>query len=217
MHKKNIFLLGMIILSSCSSQSDKLNYPESKKVDFSETLHGYEIEDSYRWLEEFTSEESIDWMKRQNQFTKKFVGKNKFQKSISKNLNTIWGNESISMPYKVKDKTFYYVNDGTWQQSKLMVKDCEDCKERILLDPNTFSKDGTVSLGSTSVSNDASLLAYSISDGGSDWRSWRILEINSGKVLEDKIEWAKFSNASWENDDSGFYYQKYDEPKGELL
>ena len=90
------------------------------------------------------------------------------------------------LPYKVKDKTFYYVNDGTWQQSKLMIKDCEDCKERILLDPNTFSKDGTVSLGSTSVSNDASLLAYSISDGGSDWRSWRILEINSGKVLEDK-------------------------------
>ena len=207
----------MIILSSCSSQSDKLNYPESKKVDFSETLHGYEIEDSYRWLEEFTSEESIDWMERQNQFTKKFVGKNKFQKSISKNLNTIWSNESISMPYKVKDKTFYYVNDGTWQQSKLMIKDCEDCKERILLDPNTFSKDGTVSLGGTSVSNDASLLAYSISDGGSDWRSWRILEINSGKVLEDKIEWAKFSNASWENDNSGFYYQKYDEPKGELL
>jgi prolyl oligopeptidase len=217
MHKKNIFLLGMIILSSCSSQSDKLNYPESKKVAFSETLHGYEIEDSYRWLEEFTSEESIDWMKRQNQFTKKFVGKNNFKKSISKNLNTIWSNESISMPFKVKNKTFYYINDGSWQQSKLMVKDCEDCKERILLDPNTFSKDGTVSLGSTSVSNDGSLLAYSISDGGSDWRSWRILEINSGKVLEDKIEWAKFSNASWENDDSGFYYQKYDEPKGELL
>ena len=72
----------MIILSSCSSQSDKLNYPESKKVDFSETLHGYEIEDSYRWLEEFTSEESIDWMERQNQFTKKFVGKNKFQYGV---------------------------------------------------------------------------------------------------------------------------------------
>ena len=207
----------MIILSSCSSQSDKLNYPESKKVDFSETLHGYEIEDSYRWLEEFTSEESIDWMERQNQFTKKFVGKNKFQKSISKNLNTIWSNESISMPYKVKDKTFYYVNDGTWQQSKLMIKDCESCEERVLLDPNTFSKDGTISLGGTSVSNNATLLAYSISDGGSDWRSWKVLEIASGKVLEDNIKWAKFSGASWENDDSGFYYQKYDEPKDELL
>ena len=198
-------------------RSETPNYPESKKINFSETIHGYEIEDSYRWLEDFTSEESVDWVERQNKFTKKFIGKNAFKKAIAKDLEGIWNNESISMPYKVEGKTFYYVNDGTWQQSKLMIKDCESCEERVLLDPNTFSKDGTISLGGTSVSNNASLLAYSISDGGSDWRSWKVLEIASGKVLEDNIKWAKFSGASWENDDSGFYYQKYDEPKDELL
>jgi prolyl oligopeptidase len=94
-----------------------------------------------------------------------------------------------------------------------MIKECDDCIERVLLDPNNFSDDGTISLGGTSISNDASLLAYSISDGGSDWRTWKVLNINSGEILEDEITWAKFSNASWENDDSGFYYQKYDEPK----
>jgi prolyl oligopeptidase len=98
-----------------------------------------------------------------------------------------------------------------------MIKECDDCIERVLLDPNNFSDDGTISLGGTSISNDASLLAYSISDGGSDWRTWKVLNINSGEILEDEITWAKFSNASWENDDSGFYYQKYDEPKDELL
>ena len=217
MHKLYIPLLAVIFLISCSPQSETPNYPESKKINFSETIHGYEIEDSYRWLEDFTSEESVDWVERQNKFTKKFIGKNTFKKAIAKDLEGIWNNESISMPYKVEGKTFYYVNDGTWQQSKLMIKDCESCEERVLLDPNTFSKDGTISLGGTSVSNNASLLAYSISDGGSDWRSWKVLEIASGKVLEDNIKWAKFSGASWENDDSGFYYQKYDEPKDELL
>lgn len=217
MHKLYIPLLAVIFFISCSPQSETPNYPESKKINFSETIHGYEIEDSYRWLEDFTSEESVDWVERQNKFTKKFIGKNAFKRAIAKDLEGIWNNESISMPYKVEDKTFYYVNDGTWQQSKLMIKDCESCEERVLLDPNTFSKDGTISLGGTSVSNNASLLAYSISDGGSDWRSWKVLEIASGKVLEDNIKWAKFSGASWENDDSGFYYQKYDEPKDELL
>ena len=98
-----------------------------------------------------------------------------------------------------------------------MIKDCEDCEARVLLDPNTLSSDGTVSLGGTSVSNDASLLAYSVSDGGSDWRIWKVIDIETGEHLQDTIEWAKFSGATWENDDSGFYYQKYDEPKDELL
>jgi prolyl oligopeptidase len=204
-------------LVNCSSQSSDPSYPKSKKNNFTETIHGYEIEDSYRWLEDFTSEESKDWVSRQNNFTQQFIGSNKYKKSINKNLNKIWKTESISTPYKVKDKTFYYFNDGTWQQSKLMIKECEDCEARVLLDPNKFSEDGTISLGGTSVSNNASLLAYSISDGGSDWRTWKVLNINTGEALPDEINWAKFSSASWENDDSGFYYQKYEEPKDELL
>ena len=207
----------LILLLGCSNEPQEISYPNSQKIDFVETIHGYEIEDRYRWLEDFTSSDSQKWVKKQNDFTKKFIDKNKFQKSIAKNLKKTWETESISIPYKVKEKTFYYFNDGSWQQSKLMIKDCDDCKPRVLLDPNKFSQDGTISLGGTSISNNASLLAYAISDGGSDWRIWKVLNIETGEVLTDTIQWAKFSNAIWENDDSGFYYQKYDEPKNELL
>ncbi len=210
----NIFLI--LIITSCSNQNTS-SYPETKKEEFTETIHGYEISDSYRWLEDFTSDDSLDWVKRQNKFTKTFISKNKYKKNIANYLEQIWENESISIPYKIEDKTFYYFNDGSFQQSKLMIKDCERCDERVLIDPNTFSDDGTISLGGTSVNNSADMIAFSISDGGSDWRVWKVLDIETGEVLEDEIKWAKFSGASWENDDSGFFYQKYDEPQGELL
>ena len=210
----------LLILISCSNNNEnttKPKYPESKKIDFTENLHGYEISDSYRWLEDFTSDESVDWIQRQNKFTNQFIQKNKYKKGLEKYLNKIWESESISTPFKVKEKTFYYFNDGSFQQSKLMIKDCDSCDARVLIDPNQFSDDGTVSLGGTSISNDASHVAYSISDGGSDWRTWKIMNIETGEVLDDELNWAKFSGASWENDDSGFYYRKYDEPDGELL
>ena len=210
----NIFLILIII--SCSNQKTS-GYPETKKEEFTETIHGYEISDSYRWLEDFTSDDSLDWVKRQNKFTKTFISKNNYKKDIANYLEQIWENESISIPYKEEGKTFYYFNDGSFQQSKLMIKDCDKCDERVLIDPNTFSEDGTISLGGTSVNNSADMIAFSISDGGSDWRVWKVLDIETGEVLEDEIKWAKFSGASWENDDSGFFYQKYDEPQGELL
>jgi len=217
MYKKFLSLFSLIILVSCSSNDGGSVYPESKKINFVENIHGYEISDSYRWLEDFTSDESINWVKRQNNFTKKYIGKNKFKRDIGEYLEKIWENESISTPYKVEDKTFYYFNDGTFQQSKLMIKDCDECEERILIDPNKFSEDGTISLGSTSVNNNADHIAYSISDGGSDWRIWKVMNIETGEILSDEIKWAKFSGATWENDDSGFFYQKYNEPNEELL
>ena len=210
----NIFLI--LIIVACSNQNSS-SYPETKKEEFTETIHGYEISDSYRWLEDFTSDDSLDWVKKQNKFTKTFISKNKYKKDIANYLEQIWENEYISIPYKEEGKTFYYFNDGSFQQSKLMIKDCDKCDERVLIDPNTFSDDGTISLGGTSVNNSADMIAFSISDGGSDWRVWKVLDIETGEVLEDEIKWTKFSGASWENDDSGFFYQKYDEPQGELL
>ena len=217
MYKKFISLFALIIVVSCSNKDEGNTYPESKKIDLIDNIHGYEISDSYRWLEDFTSDDSLDWVERQNDFTKKYIGKNKFKRDIGKYLEKIWENESISIPYRIEGKTFYYYNDGTFQQSKLMIKDCDECEERILIDPNTFSEDGTISLGGTSVNNNADHIAYSISDGGSDWRIWKVMNIETGEILTDEIKWAKFSGATWENDDSGFFYQKYDEPNEEIL
>ena len=204
-------------LIGCDPGSSEVKYPDTKQEELLETIFGKEINDPYRWLEDFTSDDSLDWVKRQNKFTKTFISKNNYKKDIANYLEQIWENESISIPYKEEGKTFYYFNDGSFQQSKLMIKDCDKCDERVLIDPNTFSDDGTISLGGTSVNNSADMIAFSISDGGSDWRVWKVLDIETGEVLEDEIKWAKFSGASWENDDSGFFYQKYDEPQGELL
>ena len=152
MYKKYLLIILPVLVISCSNQDKEILYPESKKIELTENLHGYEITDSYRWLEDFTSDESIKWIERQNRFTKKFIKKNKYKRGLENYLHQIWESESISIPYKVKEKTFFYFNDGSFQQSKLMIKDCETCETRILIDPNQFSKDGTVSLGGTSVS-----------------------------------------------------------------
>ena len=210
-----LFIISFVL--SCSNNSEDFTYPESKKINFTEILHGVEISDPYRWLEDFTSAESIDWINRQNNFTENFIKKNKYKENLENYLNKIWENESISTPFVVNGKIFYYFNDGTFQQSKLMIKDCEECKARVLIDPNTFSDDGTISLSGISVSNNASHAAFAISDGGSDWRTWKIINIDTGEVLEDEIKWAKFSGATWESDDSGFYYRKYRKPDEELL
>ena len=123
MYKKYVSLTLFILIISCSSQDNELEYPESTKIDFNENLHGYQINDSYRWLEDFTSDESLDWVKRQNKFTQNFIKKNKYKKNISRYLETIWGNESISIPYKVEGRTFYYFNDG-------LCRVCYHCSRR---------------------------------------------------------------------------------------
>ena len=219
---RNIIVYGIFfVLLSCSNDKVKntslLDYPSTKTMPYVETIHGTEISDPYRWLEDFTSEDAKAWATKQNAFTKNFITESEIKTAIKEDLSKIWVSDSISTPFKRKDKTFYYFNNGNWQQSKLMMKACDDCDEEVLIDPNLFSEDGTVSLGNISISPNAKFIAYSISDGGSDWRSWKVMEINSKRQLEDTILWSKFSGAVWENDNSGFYYQKYDEPKGEAL
>ena len=199
------------ILNGCGEGTVKMDYPETKKLDLVETIFGKTIEDPYRWLEDFTSIESREWVEKQNILTDKFLS-NPHQKRIKKELEDIWVSDQISIPYKKGNKTFYFFSDGKKQQSVFMVRGCDDCEAKVLLDPNNFSKDGTISLGDVSVSPDGKKIAYSISDGGSDWRTWKVMDIETKEDLIDKIEWSKFSYATWESDSSGFYYQKYEKP-----
>ena len=211
---KWINLFSLILIAVSCSQSVEM--PPSRTVQHIDNYHGTLIADPYRWLENFTSAEVREWVNVQNTFTETFL-ENPKRAAIKENLGSIWISESISTPYKVQDKTFYYLNSGEWQQSKFMVKDCADCDARVLLDPNTFSTDGTIALASVSVSPNAELLAYSISDGGSDWRSWKVLNIESGEELSDNLLWSKFSGAEWAPDSSGFFYNKYPIPANEAL
>ena len=198
-------------LNGCGKGFTDMDYPETTKLDLIEDIFGQTIEDPYRWLEDFTSLESKEWVEKQNLLTDKFLS-NPYQKKIKNTLEDIWESEQISIPYRKGDKTFYFFNDGKKQQSVFMMKGCDDCEATILLDPNQFSDDGTISLGGVSVSPDGKKIAYSISDGGSDWRTWKVMDIETKEDLADKIEWSKFSYATWESDSSGFYYQKYEKP-----
>ncbi len=199
------------ILNGCGEGAAEMDYPETKKLNLVENIFGKTIEDPYRWLEDFTSTDSREWVEKQNILTDKFLS-NPYQNKLKKELEDIWVSDQISIPYKKKDKTFYFFNDGKKQQSVFMVRGCDDCEAKVLLDPNNFSKDGTISLGDVSVSPDGQKIAYSISDGGSDWRTWKVMDIETKEELIDKIEWSKFSYATWESDSSGFYYQKYEKP-----
>ena len=192
-----------------------MKYPETKKEETQDNIFGKSIEDPYRWLEDFTSDEATDWVKEQNELTDSLTS-NKYQKNIKKELESIWITSDISIPFRRGNKTFYYFDDGRQQQAVFMVKACNDCEPKVLLDPNKFSTDGTISLSDISVSPNGDYLAYSVSDGGSDWRTWKVLNIETKQETDDLIEWSKFSYAVWESDSSGFYYQKYDQPEESL-
>ena len=201
----------LILLAGCTSEVNEMKYPETKKEDIQDYIFGKTIEDPYRWLEDFTSEEATEWVERQNNLTDIYL-ENEYQKKIKHDLEDIWITEDISIPFRRGDKTFYYYDDGKQQQSVFMMKDCNSCEPEVLLDPNQFSTDGTVSLSDISVSPNGEYLAYSVSDGGSDWRTWKVLNIQKKQETDDVIEWSKFSYATWESDSSGFYYQRYKQP-----
>ena len=201
-------IILIMFLIGCDSGSSEVKYPYTKQEELLETLFGRVISDPYRWLEDFTSDEVKAWVEEQNKIADQFL-KNPIQRKIKKDLEEIWETSDISIPFKKEDKTFYFYDDGKKQQSVFMMKDCDSCEARILLDPNNFSEDGTISLGDVSVSPNGKYLAFSISDGGSDWRTWKVLDIDHDQILEDLIEYSKFSYAVWEQDSSGFYYQKY--------
>tara|TARA_B000000477_G_scaffold16553_1_gene14084 strand:+ start:1596 stop:3626 length:2031 start_codon:yes stop_codon:yes gene_type:complete len=192
-----------------------MKYPDTKKDFIQESVFGEKIDDPYRWLEDFSSEEVLAWVKKQNELTDSLIANN-YQKKIKADLEDVWITSDISIPIRRGNKTFYYLDDGIQQQSIFMMKQCDNCQPKILVDPNKFSEDGTVSLSDISVSPNGEYLAYSISDGGSDWRTWKVLEIDTEKTTDDLIEWSKFSYATWESDSSGFYYQKYNKPEEAL-
>ena len=213
MKNKRFLFLGLIcflLMGSCASITE---YRVTRKVSQIDLLHGVEVEDPYRWLEDFTSEEVEAWVGLQNNLSQRYLTKNKYRKKIKENLESIWVSNSKSIPQIRGSNIFYFFNEGSWQQSKLLKQECDTCLSEVVIDPNKFSTDGTVSLSNLSISPNGKFIAYSISDGGSDWKTWKVLEVDSNQVLEDTIKWTKFSSGSWESDSSGFYYQKYPEPK----
>lgn len=200
-----------IALTACAPQQKKLVYPETAKVDTVDVYFGTQVPDPYRWLENDTTAATAAWVEAQNQVTNDYLAQIPFREPLLKRLTDLANYEKIGAPFKKNGKYYFYKNDGLQNQSVLYVQDALNGEPRVFLDPNKLSDDGTVALTGVSFSNQGQYAAYTISRSGSDWTEIYVMDVATGKLLDDHIEWAKFSDASWQGD--GFYYSAYDAPK----
>lgn len=186
-------------------------YPETRKGNTVDTFFGKQVADPYRWLEDDMSEDTKDWVQRQNELTNSYLGQIPFRDNIKKRLTELWNYEKFSAPFKEGEYTYFYKNDGLQNQSVLYRQKGTAAPE-VFLNPNEFSKDGTTSLAGIDFTKDGSLCAFQISEGGSDWRKVIVLDTKTKKQIGDTLMDVKFSGTSWKGND-GFYYSSYDKPK----
>jgi prolyl oligopeptidase len=194
------------------AEPQRIAYPPTARGDQVDTYHGMKIADPYRWLEDDNSDATKAWVVAQNKVTFAYLSAIPQLKAIEARLTELWDYERYGLPQHRGERYFYTRNDGLQNQSVLLVSDALDGKPRELLDPNKLSDDGTIALASWAPSDNGKLLAYALSQGGSDWQTWHVRDVASGRDLEDRIEWSKFSGASWKPDSSGFFYAAYDAP-----
>ncbi|EGQ7796912.1 S9 family peptidase [Vibrio parahaemolyticus] len=192
-----------------------MHYPKTRKDSVVDTYFGHDIADPYRWLEDDRSEETAQWVSGQNSATFDFLGQIPYRQQIRDLVANSQNYEKYSQPFVRGDYTYFYKNDGLQNQSVLYRRKGEGEAE-VFLDPNTFSEEGTTSLGEVSFSKDYRLVAYSISEGGSDWRKIFVIDTETKEQLEPEIVDAKFTSISWLGS-KGFYYSSYDKPQGSEL
>ncbi|TON96465.1 S9 family peptidase [Vibrio parahaemolyticus] len=192
-----------------------MHYPKTRKDSVVDTYFGHDIADPYRWLEDDRSEETAQWVSGQNSVTFDFLGQIPYRQQIRDLVANSQNYEKYSQPFVRGDYTYFYKNDGLQNQSVLYRRKGEGEAE-VFLDPNTFSEEGTTSLGEVSFSKDYRLVAYSISEGGSDWRKIFVIDTETKEQLEPEIVDAKFTSISWLGS-KGFYYSSYDKPQGSEL
>ena len=196
----------------------QLKYPETRRVDVVDDYFGTKVPDPYRWLEDDNSPETAAWVKAQNEVTHAFLSTIPERDRIRARLTELWNYERYGIPSREGSHYIYTRNDGLQNQPVLYRAGSLDGKPEVLLDPNALSDDGTVALTDAEFTDDGTLMAYALSQAGSDWREWRVREVATGKDRADLIKWSKFSDVAWLKDGSGFYYGRFDAPKpGEEL
>lgn len=208
-------LLAFVAISISVGVAQEMKYPKSMKIDQVDDFWGSKVADPYRWLEGDATRNSDvkSWVTAQNELTFDYLKELPYRKEIESRLTELWNYEKFGTPFKEGDRYYYFKNDGLQNQSVLYQMDSLDGEPKVLLDPNKWSADGTKALGGMAFSSDGKYLAYGLADAGSDWRTWYVMNIETGEILEDKIEWVKFGGASWSSDSKGFFYNRYDEPK----
>ena len=193
------------------------NYPPARKSDQVDDYHGVKVADPYRWLEDLDSEETRKWVEAENKLSFGYLAAIPQRNMLKERLTKLWNYEKYGIPFKEGNRYFYTRNSGLQNQAVLYTVTALDAQPQLVLDPNTLSPDGTVALSGLQVSPDGKFIAYSLSASGSDWQEWKVRDVETAKDLSDHIKWVKFSGASWTRDGKGFFYSRYDEPKGDTL
>ena len=205
---------AFIVMVDGATADDSIDYPDTRRMELVEDHHGTQVADPYRWLEQDVREveEVAEWVEAENEITFAYLEKIPEREEIGRRLKELWNFEKFSSPFKSGGRYFYFKNTGLQNQSVLYTMDSLDETPRILIDPNGWSEDGTIALRGTAVSDDGKYVAYGVAEAGSDWRTWRVMQIDTGRRLDDELKWVKFSEVSWTKDSKGFFYSRYDQP-----
>ena len=211
-----ILLLAMLALVGCGKgaaipEATGLQYPVTKSIDHTDTYHGTVVADPYRWLEDDVREsESVSqWVDRQNEVTFAYLDTIEEREPIRARLEELWNFERYGLPSKEGGRYFFSRNDGLQNQSVIFTQASLEDEPQLLVDPNTWSDDGTIALSSYFPSPQGNFFAYMVQESGSDWRSVQVMNLGNGEVLDDDLEWLKYTSLSWARDDSGFYYNRF--------
>ncbi len=210
---KKLFLF--MVIPAFALAQNQITYPKTDKKPIVDTYFNNQVTDNYRWLEDDKSAETAEWVQSQNKVSFDYLDKIPFRDAIKERMKKLWNFERFSAPFKEGDYIYFYKNNGLQNQSILYRKN-KDGKEEVFLDPNSFSKDATTSLDAVSFSKDGSLVAYSISEAGSDWRKVIFIDAKTKKSVGVDLIDVKFSGLSWKGNE-GIYYSSYDKPKGSEL
>ncbi len=213
----SLVLPVLTLLSAAQTSSSPLVYPQARRSDQVDDYHGTKVADPYRWLEDTDSAETHSWVEAENKLTFGYLEQIPYRQAIRDRLTKLWNYERFTVPHQEGGRYFFQHNNGLQNQNVLLVAESLNAEPRVLLDPNTLSSDGTVALAGDAVSDDGKLMAYALAASGSDWNEWHVRDVDTGKDLPDDLKWVKFSGASWTKDNKGFYYSRYDEPKGAAL
>lgn len=207
-----VFAAAVLLLAAISVAANfNFQYPKTRQTDTVDTYHGVKVPDPFRWLEDDTAPEVQDWVKAQNKVTFAYFEQIPYRKQIKERLTRLINYPKFTAPVRRGDLFFFTKNDGLQNQSVWYKQKGLEGQPELLLDPNTFSKDGTTRLGAVAFSRDGKYVAYGISQGGSDWTEVSVMEIATRKVLSDRVKWVKVSGLAWAGD--GFFYSRYPAPE----
>jgi prolyl oligopeptidase len=213
----SLLTLACFALNGCHSNpprpaaqsSATLKYPAAQRVEQVDHYHGTGVSDPYRWLEDLDSRQTRDWVEAENKIAQPYLESIPVRAWIKQRLAELWNYERNGVPVREGGRYFWTRNDGSQNQSVLQVADALNAPPRVLLDPNILSTDATIALADFVPSPDGRYVAYALSDGGTDWKIWRIRDVTTAQDLPDTLQFTKFTSVSWDRDASGFYYSRY--------